>query len=483
MLKRRHFLALGGVAGGALLIPAIRSVNAGAQEPLPHPHGTHRVGVRGAATAPSAAPFAVAMPVAPVLRPVWSGPDYDVYRIDITKADLDILPGLRTAALTYNGLYAGPTIRTRTGRAVKVIYSNRLDEQSNVHLHGGHVPASEDGHPIDLINPGSARLYSYPNQQQGATLWYHDHAHHLEAEHVYRGLHGMYVIEDPAEQTLRLPRGAYDVPILLSDALFDDKGQFVSGTDPAERGTLLANGKPTPYFQVAARKYRFRLLNAANERIYALNLGGAELVQIAVDNGLLPAPLRSTELTISSGERVDVVVDFSRYPVGTQLVLADATGGPVLRFDVVRTAQDDSVVPSQLRAVPALPPATTTREVTLGFDFANGFPVGQVNGQPYDPARSDFVIKRGTTETWTVRNLDPFPHNFHLHMVPFRVLEWNGAAPGPQLAGRKDTVVIPPGSSARIQATFDTFLGKYAFHCHFLEHSSLGMMAQMEIVA
>jgi spore coat protein A len=482
MLKRRHFLALGGVAGSALLIPAARTAPAGAQDSLPHAHGTHRPGVRGAAAPSSAAPFAVAMPVAPVLRPIWSGPDFDLYRVDITKADVEILPGLRTQSLTYNGRLTGPTIRARTGRAVKVLYTNRLSEQTNVHLHGGHVPASEDGHPMDVVDPGHNRLYSYANQQQGATLWYHDHVHHLEAEHVYRGLAGVYVIEDPEERSLRLPSGDYDVPIMLRDALLDGNGQFVTGTDPAERGTLLANGKPTPYFPVAARKYRFRLVNAANERIYQLNLGGAELVRISADNGLLPAPVPATELTISSGERADVVVDFARYPVGTQLVLADATSGPVLRFDVVRSARDDSVVPDRLRALPALPAATVTREVTLGFDFADGMPLGEVNGRPYDPNRSDFVIRRGSTEIWNVVNLDPFPHNFHLHMVPFRVLAWDGAAPGPHLAGRKDTVVVPPSSSVRIQATFDGFVGKYAYHCHFLEHASLGMMAQMEIV-
>ena len=38
------------------------------------------------------------------------------------------------------------------------------------------------------------------------------------------------------------------------------------------------------------------------------------------------------------------------------------------------------------------------------------------------------------------------------------------------------------GDNVRLQATFGDFLGKYAYHCHFLEHSTLGMMAQMEIV-
>ncbi len=90
---------------------------------------------------------------------------------------------------------------------------------------------------------------------------------------------------------------------------------------------------PVPRFPVAARKYRFRLLNGADERIFELDLGGAEMIQIGTDGGLLPAPVPRTRLSIGSAERVDVVVDFSGYPVGSKLVLSDATG-PVLRFDV-----------------------------------------------------------------------------------------------------------------------------------------------------
>ena len=142
------------------------------------------------------------------------------------------------------------------------------------------------------------------------------------------------------------------------------------------------------------------------------------------------------------------------------------------------------MVPAALRPLAPMPPSTVLREVTLGFDFTSSPPVGLVNGRPYDPERVDFRVVRGTTETWRITNTDAFvPHTFHLHLVQFRVLERNGGAPNADDAGRKDTVQVPPGTSVTVQATFGDYLGLYAFHCHFLEHSSVGMMAQMDVVA
>ncbi|GAA3071581.1 multicopper oxidase family protein [Streptosporangium carneum] len=499
MLNRRRLLTLGGLTlggalGGAVLLQTGRDTPAIANQSGLPGHGAHHgagaagTGVKAApAAARAAAPFSVQMPVPPVLRPTRSFPGVDVYQLALRPANAEILPGVNTPVLTYGGQFVGPTIRARTGRRVKITYANQLDRPTNVHLHGGHVPASSDGHPMDLIQPGQSQLYEYPNRQQGATLWYHDHAHHLEAEHVYRGLHGFYLIDDDAEKSLCLPSGQYDVPIMLRNALFDANGNLVSDTDPAERTTIIANGKVQPYFQVAARKYRFRLLNSATEGIFRLSLGdGTPLTQIASDGGLLPAPVSRNDLRITSGERVDVVVDFSRYPVGTQVFLNHTTG-PVLRFDVVRQAPDNSRVPAQLRALPALPAATVVREVSLGTDFSGGgpIPVGVVSGKPFDPERVDIQIKRGTTEIWNVTNADGeynFTHNFHMHLVQFRVLGRNGGPPTADDAGRKDTLIIPPGESVRVQATFSDYVGRYVYHCHFLEHSAIGMMAQMEIV-
>lgn len=435
------------------------------------------------AVAPVVTPFTVKMPVPQVLQPAQTTTTADIYKMVIKPAATEIIPGVATQVLTYGGQFVGPTIRAKTGRAVKIVYGNSLDMPANVHLHGGHTPATSDGHPMDLIQPGQVRLYDYPNKQQGATLWYHDHSHHMEAEHVFRGLHGFYLIDDAAEKALRLPSGAYDVPIMLRDCAFDENNELLFFGDPAERTTILANGKIKPYFQVARRKYRFRLLNASNEHVFKLNLGGETMMKIASDGGLLPAPVPVTEMVLASAERVEIVVDFARYPIGTRLELSNGSD-PVLRFDVTKNAYDDSLLPATLRPLPAMPAATVNREVRMNFDLSGEAPVGLVNGLPYDPSRVDFQVKRGTTEIWNVINTDTFDidHTFHLHLEQFRVIGRNGGPPLPQDQGRKDTVHLPPHESVQIQVTFGDYLGKYVYHCHYLEHSSIGMMAQVEIV-
>lgn len=489
MLDRRRLLTLGGitaggVVGGALLLPPAPKA---ASSPGATGHAGHRQAytpVAGTSPARPGTQFTRRMPVPQDLTPVQRRDGVDVYQIPIQAAQHEFRPGTPSPVRTYAGQFVGPTIRARTGTPLAVTFTNRLDVPSNVHLHGGHVPPASDGHPMDTIAPGASRTYQYPNTQQGATLWYHDHAHHLEAENVYKGLHGFYIIEDDAERDLRLPGGQYDVPIMLRDVELDDSGGLVYPSIPPDRTTILANGVVTPYFPVAARKYRFRLLNGANERTFRLTMGGAAMTQIGSDGGLLPAPVPRTEIVLGSAERVDVVVDFSGLALGSHVVLYDVTG-PVLRFDVTRTAYDPSRVPATLRPLPALRTATVERDVSMRFDLSGPNPIGLVNDLAYDPDRSDFRVRRGTTEIWRVRNDDvefAIPHTFHMHLEQFRVLDRNGRPPGPDDAGRKDTVFVGPGETVRVQVTFTEYTGTYVYHCHYLDHSAVGMMAQMEIV-
>jgi spore coat protein A, manganese oxidase len=182
---------------------------------------------------------------------------------------------------------------------------------------------------------------------------------------------------------------------------------------------------------------------------------------------------------------VDIVVDFSGYRVGSHVVLYDVTG-PVLRFDVTRHAPDPSRVPDTLRPLPALGTATVERDAAFRFDLSNPTQaIGLINEKTYDPDRADFVVKRGTTEIWRIRNDDvefALPHTFHMHLEQFRVLDRDGLPPRPEDTGLKDTVFVAPGETVRIQVTFTEYLGTYVYHCHYLWHSSAGMMAQLEIV-
>jgi FtsP/CotA-like multicopper oxidase with cupredoxin domain len=480
------------VAGAASLVPiaasqaALGSKNAiGTGANPAHLHGALSGPGTVTGAARTVAPFSVQMPVPHTLRPLFRSEHTDFYVLDTKDGQEEILPGTRTAVTGYGGSYIGPTIRAKSGRRVVIRHRNLTAAPTAVHLHGGHVPANSDGHPLDVINPGACKTYEYPNRQPGATLWYHDHAHHMESEHVFRGMHAFYLLEGQDEDRLRLPSGDYDVPIMITDARFADDASLVYESDDFKfRNTILVNGRPQPYFKVAARKYRLRFANAANMRIFKLTLGsGEELTQIATDGGLLPAPVRIGSVDLAPAERVEVVIDFAKYPVGTQLVLTDALAGPIMRFDVTHGASDHSRVPSALRPLPPLPAATTTRQFSIGLDLATFQFV--INGKTFDPSRVDLTIKRGTTEIWEVTNTDTrfgIPHDFHLHLVQFRVLDRDGVPVPAGEAGLKDTVLIGPGQKVRLQATFTDFIGRYMYHCHMIDHSSTGMMGQMEIV-
>jgi FtsP/CotA-like multicopper oxidase with cupredoxin domain len=472
-VKRRDLFKAGAVTGAALVLP------------------THRLVSAAVGQAISVTPFSVPLRIPPVLQPVRRTFDTDYYEVTQREADIEIVPGTTTSLFTYNGQFPGPTIGAYRGRRVVVAQNNTLANPTAVHLHGGHVAPQHDGYPIDVINPGGSRTYVYPNQQRATTLWYHDHAHHLEAENVFRGLGGFYLIRDGDEFGYGLPTGQYDVPLMFRDIRLDDNAQVVFALNDFEgRGIVLVNGRPQPYFRVAARKYRFRLLNGSNDRGFRFNLSnGANFVQLASDGGFLPAKVITPSIELFPAERADVVVDFTGLPTGTHVILENLAGESdaarqLMRFEIDRTATDNSRIPND-HELPAMPPLETpvvTRDITLALD-PNTF-VFLLNGKSFDPNRVDFTVRRDQPEVWRITNTDPFgiPHSLHLHLTQFRVLDRNGTPPGPGEAGWKDTVTVRAGQTVRIAAKFTSYTGRYVFHCHLIDHSTRSMMAQVEIV-
>lgn len=495
MPTRRQLLKGIAAAGGVLAVPVGSTyaflhrpaAQPAALPPLHHHGGIQQVDYTKGGTPVTPAPFQVAMPIPPVLAPVARSVTTDYYRMTVRAATTELLPGKQTPVLTFEGAFPGPTIQAKSNRRTVITQVNQLTEPISVHLHGGVVDPANDGDPMDTIAPGASRDYTYENKQVAASLWYHDHAHHLESEHVYRGMAGMYLLCDDNEASLGLPSGAYDVPLTIRDVGISADGALIYEDDFNSRPTILVNGKPQPYFKVAARRYRFRLLNASNLRPFSFRLStGGTFQQISTDRGLLPAPIPMTDLALSPGERADIVVDFAAYPVGTSIVLQNTlfpvdTTKEIMRFDVVRTATDTSRVPAKLATLPAMAAATITRDFELHMDDAAGLYL--INGKEYDPARVDTSVRWGATEIWQIRNVDPIPHDFHIHLVDFRVLDVNGVAPVIGKTALKDTVAVMPGETARILVTFNfPYAGRYPYHCHLMDHSSAGMMGQLEIL-
>lgn len=467
VLTRRRFLGAGVAAGTALILPRGRMFASALEEDV----------------------FAAPLKVPPVLRPVRSKNGVDFYELTMRASKAQILPGKRTPVWGYNGMFPGPTIKVRANRKAVVRQINRLRIPTTVHLHGAHVAPSSDGYPLDLIRPGEHKDYVYPNKQLGATLWYHDHTHHHTSRNVYMGLAGFYLIYDEAEDDLNLPKGRYDIPLALQDRSFKADGSFdfKDRIDAVRGDTFLVNGKPTPHHKVANRKYRFRILNASNTREYKLALdSGMPLTQIASDGGLLSAPSVTPSIPIWPAERVEIVIDFSAYPVGSSVVLIDADGDiptqgrPIMRFDIDREEDDPSSLPPTLRPVERMSPGETDRKFQLTFDLDRG--LWLINGKSFDSDRFLARPRRGETEIWEFENASRLTHPMHIHLVQFQVLDRNGQPPLPGEAGWKDTVPVHSGDRVRVAMRFKDYTGKYVFHCHNLAHECHSMMAQMKVL-
>jgi spore coat protein A len=365
-----------------------------------------------------------------------------------------------------------------------------------VHLHGAVVAPDSDGHPKDGIPTGASRTYDYPNAQRACALWYHDHTHEATGKNVYNGLAGMYFVDDPREKILRLPKGAYEVPLVIQDRIFTAGGKMMYILDEAtlEDGmhgdVMMVNGIVQPFFKVGTAKYRFRILNGSNARIYKLALSnGASLIQIGTDGGLLQRPKSLASIEIAPSERIDVIIDFSGVPLGTQIVLQNLNGsgrtGSLMRFDVDKKVKDKSRIPEFLVPWEELPEAESviTREFNLNRQSVNGVLTWVINGQAYNEANPPLARpKFNTIEKWRFVNPTIHPHPMHLHLVQFQVIDIDGEPQDPSDHGWKDTVVVPPGSELTILVKFTDYTGRYVFHCHNLEHEDFAMMAEFEVV-
>ena len=251
------------------------------------------------------------------------------------------------------------------------------DVRAIVHVHGARVPSKDDGHPDDWFVPGQSLACNYPLQQEGTTLWYHDHAMGLNRLNVYAGLFGMMLVRDKAEDALNLPTGKHEVPLILYDRNFTTDGQlyYPDSGDPAHPwvsefagDAILVNGKIRPYFEVEPRLYRFRMVNAANSRFFRLSLSNKQtLHQVGGDQGLLPASVEHSAATFAPGERLDLLVDFSN-AAGQTIHLRNGAFD-ILQFRVgASPAQPSSgSIPKSIRTIERLPEssAITIRTITL----------------------------------------------------------------------------------------------------------------------
>jgi spore coat protein A len=345
------------------------------------------------------------------------------------------------------------------------------------HLHGAEVPSAFDGGPNGWFTPNgihgsgyntlvptypNAAVYEYPNEQEGATLWYHDHALGMTRLNVFSGLAGFYLLRDPDDALEDLlPSGQYEVPLAIQDRNFKSDGSldFPSvGNNPSTHpywipeffgNTIMVNGLVWPNMDVNQALYRFRVLDGSNARFYNLSFKDTTtntllpFTMIGAEGGYLKTSVTLTSQLIAPGERADILVNFTDVPAGHKILLQNdavtpyPSGDPVdentaqiMQFTVQgHSGPEQHSLPAALNPTlsgtfPNLPSPIKQRTLTLTevVNATNDAPLEiLLDGQKWSAPISELPAV-GTTEDWVIVNPTMDTHPIHLHLVMFQVV-------------------------------------------------------------
>jgi spore coat protein A, manganese oxidase len=500
--------------------------------------------------------FVDRLPIPGVLKPVSKNLKSTNYVVKMKEFRQKLHRDLPLTRLWgYEGKFPGPTIETNRNELVRVLWLNQLPKRhllpvdktvhgankgapqvrTVVHVHDGVAPPDSDGHPEAWFTRGfkktgpafKRKIYRYPNRQRATTLWYHDHALGITRLNVYAGLAGFYLLRDKNEKSLNLPKGKFEIPLVIQDRSFKKDGSLFYPKKPKPASpnlptpsvipeffgdTILVNGKVWPFLEVEPRKYRFRILNGSNARFYTLSLtSGRPFIQIGTDGGLLRTPVRVKKLVLGPAERADVIIDFSKFK-GQTITLKNSapapfpggaapnpkTTGIVMQFRVKLplSGRDTSTVPVRLGRIPPLFVKQSRKIRNLSLVESKdrfGRLMLLLNNKRWDAPVTE-KPRLNSVEIWNLINTTPDTHPIHLHLARFRILNrqrfnvdhfnksrklvFTGppVPPAPNERGLKDTVRANPGEVTRIIARFGPFSGEYVWHCHILEHEDHEMM-------
>jgi len=456
-----------------------------------------------------------------------------------------VIKGAANSVQAVPNSYIGPTLRFKRGQKIRIRFRNNLAEPSIVHWHGLDVPELADGHPRFAIAPGAEYVYEFEVINRAGTYWYHPHAHGSTGKQVYQGLAGMLVVTDDGERALALPSGNEDLVCLLQDRTIDSGNQFAylaGGMMDQMHGllgtTMLVNGQERASFALATRAYRFRILNASSSRVYKLTWDdGTPMTVVGADGGLLARPLQQPFLTLAPSQRADVILDLSNHAVGTSIQLRSApftgsevsidesgmmggrgrgmmggmmggtagTGTPngasllLMTVQVSRKEQSAFRLPAQLSNYGpewAEQAGAPVRNISLDFRAGQWL----LGGRVFDMmgVAPDEIVRAGSTHIWEIKNVggmmgQQMAHPLHVHGTQFRVLSRTRPADATTPAqsvreglvdeGWRDTVLVMPNDTLRLQLRFTQFPGMYLYHCHILEHEDAGMMRNFKVTA
>jgi len=393
------------------------------------------------------------------------------------------LAGRDATTLRYNGSVPGPTLHLRPGDRLGIDLVNRLDQPTNLHIHGLQVsPQGNSDNPFVMVNPGQTFHYDYqiPADHPTGTFWYHPHHHGLAADQVYGGLYGAIVIGEPDP-----PQVSADRVLVISDITLDSAGAVQPVTamqrmTGREGDLVLVNGQANPQLtaQPGARE-RWRIVNACVARYLRLRLDGQDLRLLGVDLPRGGEAGQVEEVLLAPGNRADLLVTtragsstlqtlpYNRGTVDMGMGMGmgsqgsgTTSGGSAIDLATLTVAGTPA---APVAAVAALPAARDLRGTTGVTDrrtltLAMGMGMGMtgyggmsftIDGRTFDPNRVDQTARAGAIEEWTT---------------------W------------QNVVNVPARGSTVVRIPFETNPGRSVYHCHILDHEDNGMMGVIEVV-
>lgn len=459
-----------------------------------------------------------------------------IFESELIKGDQDSLQKI-------NDRYLGPIIRVRKGQKIRIRFNNQLPEKTIVHWHGMHVAEKNDGHPKDVIAAGETYIYEYEVLNRAGTYWFHPHPHGRTGPQVYHGLAGLLLVTDEEEESLNLPGGEFDIPVVIQDRTFDQNNQLIylnGGRMDGMTGFLgdhiLINGKPEGEFSLKADgSYRLRVLNGSNSRIYKIAWAdGTPLTIIGIDGSLLENPELKSYLMLGVGERADLWLDLRDRSPNSDLTLVSQSFSPgnfrmgmmgrmqgstkiplgsefeLAKFFIKKQKGNSYTLPAKLAAFNRLNSSEAANANNpRSFRFAMQHMQWTINGRVWEETgvSKEETVKLNTVEIWELINssggmmggsggmmgqgMMQMAHPVHLHQVQFNILErdvsemdpeiWESVKDGFIDTGWQDTVLLMPGMKIKIIMRFENFAGLFLYHCHNLEHEDMGMMRNFKI--
>ena len=415
------------------------------------------------------------------------------------------LAGERARLWSYNGQVPGPLLEMAPGDDLRIRLVNQLEEPTNLHFHGLHVPP--DGVADNIfreIAPGEVASYAFrvPEQHPAGLFWLHPHLHGSVARQVALGLAAPLIIRGGLDAVPDVSAAREHV-LVLQDFELDWTGRPIDPGMAAlmggrEGALVTVSGQSRPRYAIEQEgALRLRFLNASASRFYRLSLEGHAMHLIATDGGSLATPQRVDDLLVAPGERRDVLILGSRETGVYRLMnlpynrgsagMMGGTLGTRTAFEIGSVAYEARAasprqVPQALGAVERLPAARARRTFVLSetMGMVRGRGMGMrflINGREFDHLRIDDRVRLGDIEEWEYINNTDMDHPMHVHTNAFQRVGADGQA---ELAWL-DGIVVPARRRERIRIRFTDFVGATVQHCHILDHEDLGMMSTMQV--